>query len=210
MAVWDWYATFCELAGVSALDTRAAAAGLPPIDSLSMLPVLLGSGPSPRKELPLGTEPRKSSLFPAGTTVNGLIELEEETTTNTLAKTTVTTRRLWKLLTGPIWEAGWTGPQFPNASTNTPCFEHPKGPVNPPGACIQDCANGTCLYHLSIYLSIYLSRFYLPSISFAIVIQQYSEITVTVHTIDQLLLVLIVIIYVMTLMSCSEQVRADG
>jgi arylsulfatase I/J len=101
VAVWDWYSTFCAVvrqtihfqdlsswavkstirlclqAGVSAIDRRAAAASLPPIDSLSMVDVLLGTGPSPRTSLPLGTEPRKSSLYLSGTTVNGLIEQDE-------------------------------------------------------------------------------------------------------------------------------------
>jgi len=123
-------------AGVSAVDRRAAAASLPPIDSLSMVDVLLGTGPSPRTSLPLGTEPRKSSLYPSGTTVNGLIEQDEQ-------------GKLWKLLTGPIWESGWTGPQFPNRSTHTQCFDHPKGPVTSPGSCIQDCGKGACLFELT-------------------------------------------------------------
>lgn len=42
MAVWDTWSTFCELAGVDPTDTRAAAAGLPPIDSVSMLDYIMG------------------------------------------------------------------------------------------------------------------------------------------------------------------------
>ena len=34
------YATFCEIAGVDPTDTAAAAAGLPPIDSISAAPLL--------------------------------------------------------------------------------------------------------------------------------------------------------------------------
>ncbi|GAB5355832.1 hypothetical protein AAMO2058_000238900 [Amorphochlora amoebiformis] len=53
---WDWYATFSELAGVDPMDARAAAAGLPPIDSLSMVDVLMGRNyTSPREEIPIGT-----------------------------------------------------------------------------------------------------------------------------------------------------------
>ena len=33
---WDWLATFASIAGVDPTDHRAAAAGLPPIDSVSM------------------------------------------------------------------------------------------------------------------------------------------------------------------------------
>jgi hypothetical protein len=43
--------TFSELAGIDPTDHRAAAAGLPPIDSHSLVPVLMGTGPSSRKEV---------------------------------------------------------------------------------------------------------------------------------------------------------------
>jgi arylsulfatase A-like enzyme len=33
----DWYTTFAGLAGVSAVDERAAAAGLPPVDGLDVV-----------------------------------------------------------------------------------------------------------------------------------------------------------------------------
>ena len=36
------YATFCALAGVDPTDQRAAATGLPPIDSIDMTEVLIG------------------------------------------------------------------------------------------------------------------------------------------------------------------------
>jgi arylsulfatase I/J len=42
VALWDWYGTFASLAGVDATDHRAAAAGLPPIDSYDLTSVLLG------------------------------------------------------------------------------------------------------------------------------------------------------------------------
>ncbi len=89
---------FCELAGVLPRDLRAAAANLPPLDSISLVPVILGTGKGDRNEILLGTEPRKSALYPAGTTINGLLSEDEE-------------GNLWKLLTGGILESGWTGPQ---------------------------------------------------------------------------------------------------
>jgi hypothetical protein len=95
-----------------------------------------GTGQSPRRHLALGTEPRLGSLWGVGgTSVNGLIEQDEK-------------GKLWKLLTGPIWEAGWTGQTYPNRTTDTSCFDHPKGPVTSPGSCIHDCGNGTCLFEL--------------------------------------------------------------
>lgn len=39
MAGWDWYATYCFLAGVDPTDHKAQAAGLPPIDSHNLWPV---------------------------------------------------------------------------------------------------------------------------------------------------------------------------
>ena len=63
---WSADATFCALAGVDATDHRAAAAQLPPVDSISMVPVLLGTpGARPRLSLPIGAEPRLSNLSTA-------------------------------------------------------------------------------------------------------------------------------------------------
>ena len=39
----DWYATFCALAGVDKFDDRAAAAGLPEVDGLDMVPYFTGA-----------------------------------------------------------------------------------------------------------------------------------------------------------------------
>lgn len=39
----DWYATFAALAGVDPTDEKAAAAGLPPIDSVNQWPYLSGA-----------------------------------------------------------------------------------------------------------------------------------------------------------------------
>ena len=47
--------TFSELAGIDPTDWRAAAASLPPVDSHSLVPVLMGTGESSRKEIPIGT-----------------------------------------------------------------------------------------------------------------------------------------------------------
>lgn len=49
----DWYATFCHLAGIDTpTDPVAEAAGLPPIDSLNMWPVITGANKtSPRHSL---------------------------------------------------------------------------------------------------------------------------------------------------------------
>ena len=45
----DWFAVFCHLAGVSAEDPSAAAAGLPAVDSLNVWELLIGQNKtSPR------------------------------------------------------------------------------------------------------------------------------------------------------------------
>lgn len=50
----DWYRTWIELAGVDATDFIAAAAGLPPIDSLNVWDLITGvNSTSPRVEIPL-------------------------------------------------------------------------------------------------------------------------------------------------------------
>lgn len=54
MHIADWYATLASLAGVDPTDASAAAAGLPPIDSLDMSALILGKNDtSPRTELAL-------------------------------------------------------------------------------------------------------------------------------------------------------------
>ena len=50
----DWYATFSNLAGVDPTDEAAALAGLPPIDSLDMWPLISGQvSTSPRTDVPI-------------------------------------------------------------------------------------------------------------------------------------------------------------
>ena len=69
-AGWDWYATLAALAGVSPHDPRAAAAGLPPIDSHDLWPMLSGKAllspvPPPRLEPPTPAATRPLIVPPA-------------------------------------------------------------------------------------------------------------------------------------------------
>ena len=97
---WDWYGTTALLAGVDPHDSRAEAAGLPPVDSHDMTAVLLGTNlTSPRTEIAIGTQPMQTIIYPGGTAVQGIIQRDAET------------GDLWKLLTGDIFMAAWTGPQ---------------------------------------------------------------------------------------------------
>ena len=133
------YHTFASFAGVDPTDHRAASASLPPIDSNDMSQMILGLNlTSPRTEIPIGTEPRQSNVSSAPlcssyspvefyddprvlgdeieqthalkgkcTTVSGLIWHHPEGV-------------LWKIITGVVQQACYTGPHYPNTSTNYP------------------------------------------------------------------------------------------
>jgi len=59
----DWLQTFCEAADIKCHDDAAAKAGLPPMDSLSMWPLLMGTNStSPRTDYPITAE-NASSLI---------------------------------------------------------------------------------------------------------------------------------------------------
>ena len=91
IAGWDWYATYCNLAGVDPTDHRAKLANLPPIDSYDLWPLLSGQvKTSPRTELAIGDVNQVGGLIQSG----------------------------YKLLLGNIAQAGWTGPQFPNTTSH--------------------------------------------------------------------------------------------
>lgn len=47
--VCDWYATFCSLAGADPWDSRAHAAGLPPVDSIDQWGYLSGKSVTPAR-----------------------------------------------------------------------------------------------------------------------------------------------------------------
>ena len=95
----DVYATLCALAGVDAADKRAAAAGLPPIDSLDMSPVLLGvNATSPRTEIVIGSSDNNDHH--GNTIVAGVIDAEG-----------------WKLVLGNVDPAFFQGEVYPNSTT---------------------------------------------------------------------------------------------
>lgn len=75
VAGWDWYATFAGLAGVDSTDHRAAAAGLPPVDSVDVWPLISGqTATSPRSQVEIGSNIGGDSSRRSGATaVGGLI-----------------------------------------------------------------------------------------------------------------------------------------
>lgn len=134
MAGWDWYATFASLAGVDPTDHRAAAAGLPPIDSLDMWPMLSGANmTSPRTHVPIGSNTGGESGRTSGnTTVGGLIVPP------------------YKIILGmntndTLDMATWTGPQNPNMTcAHTPSCLSPAKMI---ATCGRTPATG-CLYNV--------------------------------------------------------------
>ena len=161
----DWYATFSAFAGVDPTDHRAAAANLPPIDSKDHSGMILGTNMTDaRKELPIGTEPRPSDLpnaplcssYNAKTTyyedprvpgdeipavADHVAEHGDNQRCTTVSGLTWDERgeaggSLWKLLTGDVQQAYYTGAHYPNSTTNIAG----SGPTG-------HCGHG-CLYDL--------------------------------------------------------------
>jgi arylsulfatase I/J len=117
----DWYATFCGLAGVPAADPRAAAAGLPPVDSIDQWPLLSGANATPpRTEVVLGmpTVSSDNSIGNATLGVQALIRADG-----------------WKLIIGETHQNVHTSPQYPNKSTHWPNSA-------------SDCGDGGCLFNV--------------------------------------------------------------
>lgn len=150
--VWDFYGTFAAMAGVDAADRRAAAAGLPPVDSVNLWPWisghsgrrLMGSAEagdaslalSPRGRIALGASscvaPAPGCINewgqqPSRTVVNGLIVDER-------GHAAGDAQGLWKLLVGSVPMDGWQGQRYPNASTLHWAAENTIGTCEP--ACL--------------------------------------------------------------------------
>jgi arylsulfatase B len=105
----DWLVTLCTLAGgppnFCVNDTRAAAAGVPPIDSLDVWPLISGQN---------ATSPRTSFAASGDAFISGP----------------------YKLLTGDVYDASWTGPLWPNSSS----------PAQDLLNYTVQCGKGGCLY----------------------------------------------------------------
>jgi endo-1,4-beta-xylanase len=140
----DGSAQPCKNVGSVCFDTKAAAASLPPIDSYDLSGFLLGMRQdSPRTELPLAAPNNRRDQHPnpwAGSQVdvNGLIVDERAQGSS----------GIWKLLTGAIPQSQWTGPRFPNATTEELGPTLIKGTGNtcggtyPAGGTYDGCGDG--------------------------------------------------------------------
>ena len=126
-AIQDWYATFAGLAGVSADDPVAAAAGLPPVDGLDLWALLSGANAtSPHTEMVLGAAADEAA---SATTVQGIIRVADG----------------WKLLIGTVGNAFHQGPIYPNASG------YPSGTLqcgDPAAPAAGSAAGPGCLFNV--------------------------------------------------------------
>jgi arylsulfatase B len=132
IAIWDWYATFGAIAGLTTeqmFDKAAAAAGLPPIDSIDQSATLLEDLPDllyPRQEIFLGScSNARHDPFcqsdPGMTVVQGVVANRDG--------------GLIKLLLGDVPLDCVVGPIWPNGSA-----------LNCPW---HDCGLTGCLYNLT-------------------------------------------------------------
>lgn len=125
---WDWYATFAAIAGADPTDTKAANAGLPPIDSINQWPLLSGvNATPPRRRVELGS------------TAGGDADREDGSTKTLVGGLIVPP---YKILVGEnITRAAWPGPRSLNSTTIGFDFE----------AMVEDCGrtpNTGCLYDI--------------------------------------------------------------
>lgn len=116
VTIWDWYATFAAVAGVKDVtDHRAAAAGLPPLDSVNQWPLLSGQAArGPRSEVPLGSCSQADRLKDTACETKGLMQTTVSGMIAWIGEGSE--RRLWKLLVGKHPLGGWTGPKSPNST----------------------------------------------------------------------------------------------
>jgi arylsulfatase I/J len=102
VAIEDWYTTFCSLAGVDPSDKSGVAAGLPDYDGYDLWPYFSGANATgPRSEIWLGSGKPGDSDNSANPMVQSYIRSDG-----------------WKIIYGSVIEDAWTGPFYPNASTN--------------------------------------------------------------------------------------------
>ena len=111
ITVWDWYSTYAAIAGVDPTDGRAAAAGLPPIDSVNQWPLISGANATAaRAEIALGDTTAINPNGDGDTLVGGVMQVRNGTT--------------YKLILGTpgklyvIDQDTVTGPLWPNSSSH--------------------------------------------------------------------------------------------
>lgn len=149
MHIADWYATFAGLAGIvnATHDAEAAAAGLPPVDSIDVWPWVLDA--AARRRAVGRAEPNASTAAASARTASvaggeGRGELQ-------LSAQALLQRgpsgELFKLVTGWQVNTGWVGAVYPNRTGPQP-LPSPIGRVPPRmfHTWSVDCGEAGCLF----------------------------------------------------------------
>ena len=135
----DWYSTFCALANVNPTDFVAAEAGVPPIDSLNMWPLLSGAeDKSPRTEVYLSAAAPLPGISVGMAFPQAIID-----------------ENGFKLIIGDSIDSVWTGPFYPNLTSNwnesTTIFTCTDSPLSGPTPVFDPTTqmyNGACLFNV--------------------------------------------------------------
>jgi arylsulfatase I/J len=139
---WDFFATSCFLAGVDPADAKAAAAGLPPVDSINLWPFLTGVNTTrPRLEVQVGNaytgDHAIGTNSPAQTVISAVVSDQRNAAG--------TTGTIWKYMVGHVAGNFWMGPKFPNISSTK---DVPNSQVVDCGFGSEDQGGPGCLYDL--------------------------------------------------------------
>eukprot|EP00054_Salpingoeca_dolichothecata_P002675 m.23544 g.23544 ORF g.23544 m.23544 type:complete len:547 (+) comp13190_c0_seq2:58-1698(+) len=119
----DYYATFCEIAGVDPTDHEAAQVGLPPIDSISMWKYFTGQ---------VSNSPRSGMFMDHNVLYSGQYKLIASLKGSPLSNDTIT-----------IDHACWGGPYYPNATVDPSCS---RGETCANGGCLYNVYNDPSEY----------------------------------------------------------------
>ena len=126
VTIWDWYATYAGIAGVDPTDHAASAAGLPPIDSIDVWPLLAGANSTPpRTEIALGDTTAVNPNGDGDTLVGGVMQVLNGTAYKLILGTP---GKLYVInqdtVTGPLWPNS-SSHLVPTTRTRT-CGRKPK------------------------------------------------------------------------------------
>ena len=136
ITAWDWYATYCDIAGVSVDDPKAAAAGLPGVDGVAQWPFLSGlNSTSPRSIVYIGDTAATSFNGDGEALVGGVIRGDIKLLVGAKNKDFLVDQ---DVLTGPLW---------PNKTTEL----HPISPLLHTRRCTRE-ATQSCLFNLTVWI----------------------------------------------------------
>ena len=134
VTAWDWYATYCDIAGVDVDDAKSSAAGLPDVDGIAQWPYLSGANlTSHRNQVLIGDTSATSFNGDGKTLVGGIIRGEMKLLIGASNKDY---RVDQDVITGPLW---------PNKTSEF----HPINPLLTTRRCTRD-PKQSCLFNLTV------------------------------------------------------------